>query len=473
MGILDKVKSAVSSGVKGAVTVSKGLASVAGSLANTTGKIASFVTGGPREQSYGYFSEYFQNNISSVKQKRKDRPITQIRGSIKPTNLAPVPQYGTSTEALNNIFDFMKRTQERQIRQLEVQNSFIEGRTEADKQRHEELLRAIRDFVKVKTVTATRVGGQTEETGPNIFDSLMKFMTGALEQLKKMAEGALNLGKKLFESLGGWDTIKKILNFAINPATFLASGGLLLSAFSAAIASDPNFRKAFRDNFMLNAVAGDAAIGANIMDVAAKDERERKLVDNANATKSSLLKDTPWYKKMFDVGARDYLINEKGLTPEEADFLMPGNQLNEDKFGNIKDREQMLGNIQQKAFGFAGARSSDEARNAPKIKPIESSTAGAGRGGADLASTDTRRVDRVSPSPTTPVSAPVARVIDENHELEAQQMVKPMTNKPIVMKNNSSQSVNEAPLPSTALQRDEEPMADFIFTKQRNQSRAY
>jgi len=164
-----------------------------------------------------------------------------------------------------------------------------------------------------------------------------------------------------------FDAIKSLGMILANPLTFVLAGGALLSYLATKIAENPDFQKAFSEQMdpygLLSAMSGDAGVASTIMSASAKNAREKSLVDNANETKKELLKGTGFLTKKFDVGTRDYLIKEKGLTPEEADFLMPGNQNNEEKFGKLQDREKILENIQEKSFGRAGAKSGSEAKS--------------------------------------------------------------------------------------------------------------
>jgi hypothetical protein len=44
---------------------------------------------------------------------------------------------------------------------------------------------------------------------------------------------------------------------------------------------------------------------------------------------------------------------------------------------------------------------------------------------------------------------------------------------PIIQQSNTQSAQNEPPIPSTATQRDEEPMSSKVFKDQRSRARAY
>lgn len=465
MGVLGGLKSALGDVSSATKTVGKGITNVGKSLVNTTGNIANFLTGGPRQQTYGYFAEYFQDEKQKIK---KEKPFTQIRPSFNlPT--AP-PQYGASTEQLNNIFDFMKRTQEKQIRQLEVQNSFIEGKLELDKERYSELLKAITKFVNVKTVTATRVDEKKEE-GPNILDIVKNMVTGMIqtaisgvmktfEMLKKGLEWLKDIewvakAKELYQIVTKYGSL--LLRFLGTPL-----GGALLGATSLAmflkmakdekeaIEKNPHDPK-YVDNPYAMKLRGEAESVAQAgKQNQAKARRTILRNEVEDFVKSSLTDEVLVEETGKDrAGLQKWLVDNPQPT---AKYQLPIR-------GSLASKPTVAPALDETAAETARLTRQNAAASPVAPTPSEPETA--------------KPVETATPAPTTPVSAPVARVIDENRALESERMVEPVTNKPIVVKNNSAQSVNEPPLASTATTRDEEPMIDFVFSKQRNKARGY
>ena len=110
MGILSSTIGAMKAAGKGAATLTSGLISAGETVSRATGGILNALTGGPREQTYGYLSKFYPEKKKKYSTKPK---VTKIRREM-PT-LAKMPEYGSSSEKLNQIFDFMKRSQEKQI----------------------------------------------------------------------------------------------------------------------------------------------------------------------------------------------------------------------------------------------------------------------------------------------------------------------------------------------------------------------
>ena len=74
MAVLDKVKKTVNTGAKVGKAAAKGVGYVASKLTNTASSVANFLTGGPREQTYGYFAEFFPDSHEPSKEKKQKKP---------------------------------------------------------------------------------------------------------------------------------------------------------------------------------------------------------------------------------------------------------------------------------------------------------------------------------------------------------------------------------------------------------------
>lgn len=302
----------------------------------------------------------------------RNRPVRVGAGRGTASKITPLStgdgDIGGINEQLLKIYNFLKKSEEQDIKRKEKQQNFEEERQLESERRHKELVAALTKLKTGKTQTATAV---KKEEGKGFFDGLINNLSEMLNSLKEKVENMFKELKELFEVLGGkkllFDAIKSLGMILANPLTFVLAGGALLSYLATKIAENPDFQKAFSEQMdpygLLSAMSGDAGVASTIMSASAKNAREKSLVDNTNETKKELLKGTGFLTKKFDVGTRDYLIKEKGLTPEEADFLMPGNQNNEEKFGKLQDREKILENIQEKSFGRAGAKSGSEAKS--------------------------------------------------------------------------------------------------------------
>jgi hypothetical protein len=481
MGILDKVKSAVNFATGGPRKQTYGYSA---SFLNETkrdyagkskfGKIARFLTGGPRQQSYGYFAEHFQNGNTSVKREKKS--FTPIRNVVSPTPgalPAPSMQYGASTESLNNVFDFIKRSQEKQARQIEVQNSFVEGRINVENERHQELLSAMKNFVKVKGgTTVTKV--EENESGVGLFDNIKDMIKSMITSAVAAITDTFNTLKKGLQWLSEiqWLTKAKelydiatkygpmLLRFLGSPLGVALLGATTLAAFLKAVADEK------------------ASIEANPYDTKYKDNTYAKLLrkevssvaQGGEANTRMTVKQIP----------RPEI--EQSVTSSLSDDELKA-AYGQDRSGLAK---WLQDNPKEKYYQAAVAPIAGKPTTgvlsggnplpvAPTALPegVSPSTAGAARSSTDFSATDPRRLDLATPVPPAPISEPVSRVISDNKALEMQSMSASGSNSPVVLNGGSSQVVNDPPIATTAIQRDEEPMAGHVFDIQRKKSRAY
>jgi hypothetical protein len=72
-----------------------------------------------------------------------------------------------------------------------------------------------------------------------------------------------------------------------------------------------------------------------------------------------------------------------------------------------------------------------------------------------------------------PAPSPVAQITDMNRDLEMFSVSNGEAGAPVIQQSNTQSAQNEPPIPSTATQRDDEPMSSKVFKDQRNRARAY
>lgn len=363
-------------------------------------------------------------------------------------------QYGDETyeklaDKLNSIYSLLRTSRERDLRLKEIERGSLEEKRNEDERRHQEFLEVLKEFVGTRTTgTATPVA---KEQGGGFLDMLKSLQEQFAKTLADLEEKIRNVFK-IFEELGGAKAVANVLGaaarFLTNPATALFAGGALASWFATMIASDPNFQKAFKDNMMLGAFSGNDALASNILRVSAKDEREKKLNDGANSVKNLLLEGSNFLAKPYGVGARNYLMRERGLSEEEADFLMPGNPLDEEKFGSIGQREEMLKNIQDKFYisknNMMLQKENEEQRaEFERIKLVD-------EGQKAAFGVKPRGIKPAAPPPP-----PIAQYTEMNQDLQMAFDAMGNATAPVVMNQETSSNIKDKPMPSTPKVRDD------------------
>lgn len=207
-------------------------------------------------------------------------------------------------DVLNKIYTFMQKNRDDDIKHQELQNNHREEELIESDKKHKELLAAL------AKLTGNKVEGQTAS--------------------KVEPDNSRSLLDSILDSLGGmkvaFDVLRGLAGFLANPVTFILAGGALLSVISTSIATDPNFQQAFKKemdpNGMLGAMSGDAGFASSILGAAAKTKEEKISIDKKNEVLRTLLKDAPWYTRLYNVGVRDYLLKEKKLTAKQVDELI-------------------------------------------------------------------------------------------------------------------------------------------------------
>lgn len=452
MAVLKNITKTLKVAGQGAAKVSSGMMNVAGSIGNTAGKIANFITGGKREQSYGYTSEYFPMREKKYK---SDSKVTQIRPKAIP--LTPIPAF--SNEAANsqlaNIFNFMKRMHEQNMTRLEVQNSFSEERQNEEANRHKELLNAIQKFTDTKTTTLVT---ETKKEGTGgLLDMFKNMLESAVKNVLSVINGLINGVKKSLDWLSDLKLASRFLpdlaKFLVSPwgIAFLAATSIgaflkLIADQKKAIEENPNAPE-YRDNPYAMMLRGETKSVAQ-----AGEANIRRTVKSFNrpeieqAAKSELPDEV-----LVDAYGRDKINLQKWLSdnPTQMKYQAPV--------------APIVG------LPRTGAEAGEVARTMatplpPEVKP---SDAGAGRGSSEATSVDTRRLDLPKAEPIPPAPSPVSSLTMENKDLEDQVTVSSTVTEPIVSVNGSSEVVNTPPIPSTATWRDDEPMVDRVLQKTR------
>lgn len=296
-------------------------------------------------------------------------------------------------DVLNKIYTFMKSNQEDDIKHQELQNNRREEELLESDKKHKELLAAL------AKLTGNKVEGQTAN--------------------KVESESPTSILDSILDALGGmrvaFNVLRGLAGFLANPVTFILAGGALLSVISTSIATDPNFQQAFTKemdpNGMLGAMSDGAGLASSILGAAAKTKEEKISIDKKNEVLRTLLKDAPWYTRLYNVGVRDYLLKEKKLTAKQVDELI----------GPIPTSEEDTGT---------------EVAPTPKPKPMSgASPAEATQARSDFAKTDPRMIGSATEAEAASgASANLVNATNENNNLKLNEL----TSTPATTNINSS-----------------------------------
>lgn len=374
---------------------------------------------------------------------------------------------GSAVEVLNTMLAFMQKNRENDLKRKQISMSFEEERQSEEQRRHEKFLKVLKDYTGVKTTTLVK----TEEGGgflSGLIDTIKSMISTAVSGVLAVVNGLIDRIQKSLEWLGdlktlmstlGGSTAKILLNlgrFLLSPFGIALLGALSIGAFlkliadeKAAIEANPNAPE-YRDNpYAMKlrgetksiAQAGQANINKTIKSI------NRPEIEQA--VKSNLSDDI-----LVETYGRDKLNLQKWLSdnPTEMKYQAPV--------------APMVG------LPRTGAVAGEVARTlaTPLPSDVTPSTAGAGRGSADSAATDPRRLDLPSPTttpvPEMPASSAVVGKIQENNDLNMQAtMTAGASSSPSVSVNNSSTTAPNQTVTSTATTRDDTPILDLVLTR--------
>jgi hypothetical protein len=448
--------------------ITKTLMKLGSGLKNTPGALYRAITGGPREQTYGHIADLWP---AKKRYKRKTNRISYVdRQTSTATAIPPMP--GMDTE---EILDLMKRNFEQEKRYREVQRSFDEERAGEEQERHEELIKALKDFTG--TGTATPVANKEKKGG--FLDSILDMFKAFEDKIRGMIDSI----RDGISFLKNADLLGKLMTFLRSPIFGLLSGPLLMVG---AILSLAYLLKKFVD------IVPD-------MSVLSPEEAKSVL---ENGSERDIEKFGGREKLMeIAVGGKEQAQRILDTTPE----LTVEERARYEKIASatvIPQTPTQLGNtVPRNVYGGGGPNAQKEwdakfgdrwnPDGTPKVqttaKPLPQGVeAATDASRADAAATDPRRLDLptgaafgvrpmgIKAAPLPPPPSPVSRVTEENMDLAVN--TNPMgdtTGGLLVQQNDLGTTKNEGPLPTTATQRDDEPMAAIVFRTQRRKAKAY
>jgi hypothetical protein len=372
----------------------------------------------------------------------------------------------------DEILNLLKENYADEKRYREVQRSFAEERANEEEKRHNQLVTALKKFTGTET-TATVVANKE---GGGLLDMIRNMFAAFEEKVKGMINNILN-GIELFRD---GSLLTRLLSFLTSPIFGLLSGPLLMVAgilglayaLRKAVELVPDYSKLTPEE------ARNVLENASEKDIESFGGRE-KLMQIVNGGREEALKKL----QQPDLSAEERAAAEKiaGMTATPQ---------TETQLPNVPPRpDTSQGQNKARAANWdAKFGKTHNADGTPKVKtaakPLvpgsEESQAGAGRGSGQyedfLARMDEQQTGgRASFGVVPPPPSPVAQLTDMNRDLEmtASTTSGGSSGAPVIQQSNTQSAQNEPPIPSTATQRDDEPMSSKVFKDQRNRARAY
>lgn len=446
-------------------TVTKGLLTIGMGLARTAGKIFKAVVGPEQEQTYGWTNQFFPKKMRGDKNKKVDRMSNNLSG-----NLGPLSDINSQ-----EILEFMKENYADEKRYREVQRSFMEERANEEEKRHKQLVSALQKFTGTKT-TATVV---TPTEGGGLLDMIRNMFKAFEEKVKDIVNTILS-GIDLFRK---GSLLSSLITFLNSPIFKLLSGPLLMVAgilglayaLRKAVELVPDYSKLTPEeaqNVLDNASEKDIeSFGGREklkQIIAGGKEEARKKLEQPDLS----LEERAAAEKLLGMTATPQTDTQLRNVPPRPDTTDGKNKARaaswDAKFGQTHNPDGTP-KIQKVSK--------------PLLSGVEESQAGGGRGTGQyedfLARMDEQQTGGQASFgagksvPVPPPPSPVAQLTDTNRDLEMFSVPTGGAGAPIIQQSNTQSAQNEPPIPSTATQRDEEPMSSKVFKDQRSRARAY
>lgn len=425
--------------------------------------IAKFVTGGSR------LAPAILGRLTG----RSDKDIRYFAGSktslkSRSTKIDRMPERpaGSSevAENLSKIYNLLARSRENDMRMRAIERSFMEEKRNEDERRHQEFMRALSDFTGAKP-KAVLISPKTEGEGLGLFDSLVKMISDLQNRITKLVNDITDLKKLSNLAKPGASLASKLGKAAAAVGGALAAGAEKAAGLLARVPGGPATlfllpyamtayeKEKIREN--PNAPEYKDNPYAMVLRGEAKTEEEAANINRRKALKSSIRRNEIEQAVNSSLDDRT-LLEEYGATRDQL--------------------KQWLSDKNNKLFN--GAKPVETPNTLQRLG-VESSTAGAGRGNAQLidylARMDEERTGGrasfgvrpmgIKSAPVQPSPPPVAQLTDMNRDLEMSYDLMGNAIGPTVINNQSQSSTKEKPMPVSPSVRDDTPILKRVFGK--------
>ena len=429
---------------------------------------------------------------------RSQSDINYFAGNKKSSTYTKMPSVGqvpsegfggSAIEVLNKMLSFMQKNREDDLKRKQTSMSFEEEKQSEEQRRHDQFLKVLKDYTSLGGGTTTTIVKKEEDGGflSGLMDTIKSMISTAVASVLAVVNGLIKGFEKSLEWLGDLKTLmstlggsaaKILLNlgrFLLSPFGVALLGVLAIGAFlkliydqKAAIEANPNAPE-FRDNAYAMKLRGEA-----------------KTIGQATAINQS--KATRQFKRQEIVDLVESKLTDAELLTSPGAPGADRATLQKWLDANPKPSAMFQGSVaaiagQPETAIPAGGKPATRLSLPEDVIP---STAGAGRGSAESAATDPRRLDLQTPTttpvpatppssgvatpvPSTPPSSAVVGKIQENNDLNMQStMTAGGSSSPSVSVNSSSTSAPDQTVTSTATTRDDTAILDFVMRRSKS-----
>lgn len=158
--------------------------------------LVKFATGGSR-LAPAVLGKITGRSQKSIEYFSGDRQPTERRSYTPLSRALPKSDFGgSSLNVLNEILNFLRESNSKDIQRRETEKSFIEEKQFEQQRRHKEFIEVLKTYTSLAPAYTTPVAGKPEEkkdpTG-GILDTVKKMIAAAVEGIKKLMFGMLSL----------------------------------------------------------------------------------------------------------------------------------------------------------------------------------------------------------------------------------------------------------------------------------------
>ena len=309
-------------------------------------------------------------------------------------------------EQLSKIYSFLKNSREEDVKLKELAKNTEEEIALEKQKRHKELIDTLNKLVK----SINSGGGTAEQVKESSFlDDMWAKLRGLADLVGLLRTTIIEMAKKIgmpvaraLSSAGRW-AVNAASAFAASGAatvTAVGVGGALLAYGATNVLenmSDEQLQQLSEGD-----VGSDTSIAAAAILSGRQTPKEREDAEKKSAKLKELLKDAPFLTRVYNVGVRDYLRNEKKLSKKEVDDLIGPSSEPEPTAEPVKKKENAVPQAPEgQVFDAEGNLIAGPRQTAPVLPKSNPSTSPAS----------------TSPMPSVPSSAPVSNLSKNNVEL--------------------------------------------------------
>lgn len=353
-------------------------------------------------------------------------------------------------EQLSKIFSFLKNSREEDIKLREMAKNTEEEIALEKQKRHKEMIDTLQKLMKHMNSGGTSTA--VPEKQNSFLDDMWEKLKGLADLISIMRSTLIDVAKRVgapiaraLTSAGQWGARAVTAAAASGGLTVagVAVGGLALTYGATNVLnnmSDEQLQQVSTD------IGSDTGLAAQVI-LSGRKSPEEKMDEEKKAKKlEKLLEDAPFMTRVYNVGVRDYLRNEKKLPKKEVDDLL-GPSLDEPTAEPVK---------KENAVPQAPAGQEFDADGNLISAPVQTKPAPAA-----TAPKPPPAKPAVTPVAPAPKSAPVSSLTNKNNDINLESIpIKTSNMKPGITKtiNNVSQSKERTGLrPSEISVRNDEP----------------